>query len=158
MTGRVTIRLPARRRGGRRGRVVGADVAPDAPGAATPPIPGRVPRAARVLALAHHWQALIRSGAVRDQADLARLVGLSRARVTQVMNLLWLAPEIQEAVLEGRTDGPGAERSLRIVAATPVWATQQKQWHRRRTHSIPPVNGLPDTLPNNNALNGARST
>ena len=44
-----------------------------------------------MLALAHHWQGLIRSGAVRDQAELARLVGVSRARVSRVMRLLDLA-------------------------------------------------------------------
>jgi hypothetical protein len=78
VSGRVTVRLPARRRGGRRGSAVGADVAAGAPDAATPPIPERIPRVARVLALAHHWRGLIRSGAVRDQAELARLVGVSR--------------------------------------------------------------------------------
>ena len=131
MSGQVTVRLPARRRGGRRGPAVGGDVAPGAPHAATPPIPERIPRVARVLALAHHWQGQIRSGAVRDQADLARLVGVSRARVTQVMNLLWLAPDIQEAVLGGKVDGPGVEKALRAVAEVPLWTEQRRIY---RTH------------------------
>ena len=68
------------------------------------PTPERIPRAARVLALAHRWRGLIRSGAVKDQADLARLVEVSRARVTQVMGLLLRAPDIQVAVLFGEVD------------------------------------------------------
>lgn len=104
---------------------MGADVAPGAPDAAPAPTPARIPRIARVLALAHHWQGLIGSGAVRDQADLARLVGVGRARVTQVMSLLWLAPDIQEAVLFGEVGKPAAERMLRIVAAEALWSRQR---------------------------------
>lgn len=54
----------------------------------------------------------------------ARLVGVSRARVTQVMRLLDLAPDIQEAVLDGHLDGPGAEVALRKTADELVWARQ----------------------------------
>lgn len=79
----------------------------------------RIPRAARVLALAHKWRALIRSGAVKDQAELARLVGVSRARVTQVMGLLWLAPDVQEAVLFGEIEVD--ERGLRERAREVMW-------------------------------------
>lgn len=118
MSGRVTVRLPTRR-GGRRGPAVGADVAPGVDPAPSP-THERIPRVARVLALAHHWQELIRSGAVRDQADLARLVGVSRARVTQVMSLLWLAPHVQEQILSGQLDV--AETSLRRLATLPLWS------------------------------------
>jgi hypothetical protein len=123
VSGRVTIQLPARR-GRRRGRCVGADIAPGAPDAASAPTRERVPRVARVLALAHHWQGLIRSGAVRDQADLARLVGVSRARVTQIMSLLWLAPHIQEAVLTGMICATG-EQALRKAASQRLWSKQR---------------------------------
>jgi len=90
---------------------------PKSPETETPP--ERIPRAARVLALAHKWRGLIRSGAVKDQAELARLVGVSRARVTQVMGLLWLAPNVQEAVLFGDVDVD--ERGLRERAGEVVW-------------------------------------
>ena len=84
MTAQVTVRIRERRgRRGRTGLVAAAEVPVAPPTAATlspPTAPARVPRVARVLALAHHWQGLIRSGAVRDQAELARLVGVSRAR------------------------------------------------------------------------------
>lgn len=51
------------------------------------------------MALAIHFEGLIRQGVVRDYADLARLGGVTRARITQIMNLLNLAPEIQEVLL-----------------------------------------------------------
>ena len=81
------------------------------------PTQGRVPRVARQLALAHKIEAMIREGELRDLADAARAMGLTRARVTQVMNLLLLAPAIQEAILRlppvtsGRD--PVAERRFR---------------------------------------------
>ncbi|MGE0193805.1 MAG: hypothetical protein AB7T63_17405 [Planctomycetota bacterium] len=86
------------------------------------PPPERIPRAARVLALAHKWRALIRSGSVKDQAELARLVGVSRARITQVMGLLWLAPHVQEAVLFGEIEVN--ERGLRTAAGAVEWREQ----------------------------------
>lgn len=51
------------------------------------------------MALAIRFEWLIREGHVRDYADLARLGGVTRARITQIMNLLNLAPEIQEELL-----------------------------------------------------------
>lgn len=131
MTGQVTVPLPARRLG-HRGRAVGANVAPGAAGTATAPTPDRIPRAARVLALAHHWQALLRTGAVRNQADLARLVGVSRARVTQVMGLLNLAPQVQEGVLlscgSKREAAVVGHAALSRIASEPLWDVQRSTW------------------------------
>src|SRR5262245_32209472 len=52
-------------------------------------------RVARMLALAHRCAALIASGAAPDRAELARRLGLSRARMTQLLDLTLLAPDIQ---------------------------------------------------------------
>jgi hypothetical protein len=97
---------------------------------------GRVPRIARLLALAHRYASLVESGDVRDYADVARLAGVSRARVTQIMNLLHLAPDIQEALLDlPRTlDGPDAlhEKDVRPIAAVPEWARQRAMWRAVR--------------------------
>ena len=69
----------------------------------TPPSPklepGRVSRVARLTALAIRFQELLRSGQVASYAELAELGHVSRARVTQIMNLLLLAPDIQEQIL-----------------------------------------------------------
>ena len=97
-------------------------------------LPGRVPRVARLLALAHRFENLIRDGEVRDYADLARLGHVTRARLSQVMNLLNLAPDIQEAILflppatQGRD--PIYERQLRPIMAVLDWKKQRRMWAR----------------------------
>jgi len=93
------------------------------------PQPGRHIRAAQVLALALQFQQMIDSGEVRDYADLARLGYVSRERISQIMMLVWLAPDIQEAVLRlppysGRA--PFSETALRRIAKTPLWEDQRK--------------------------------
>ena len=60
---------------------------------------GRPSRIACLLALAHRFDELVRSDTVKDYAELARLGHITRARVSQIMNLLNLAPEIQEYLL-----------------------------------------------------------
>jgi hypothetical protein len=57
---------------------------------------GGVPRVARLMALALRFENLIRKGRVADYSDLARLGHVSRARLTQIMNLLLLAPDNPE--------------------------------------------------------------
>ncbi len=58
--------------------------------------PVHVPRLARLMALAIRFDGLLRSGAIIDQAQLARLGKVSRARISQILNLLHLAPENPE--------------------------------------------------------------
>lgn len=86
-----------------------------------PPEP-RVPRAARLLALAHHIDRLIEGGRLRDYADAARRLGVTRARLTQVMNLLLLSPALQEAILV--TDRAPSERTLRRLVRVADWQLQ----------------------------------
>lgn len=86
---------------------------------------------ARRLALAHRIAGDIESGHYADQADVARHHGLTRARLTQLMNLLLLAPDIQEEVLAleypaGRE--PITERTLRRVLRSLVWEHQRALW------------------------------
>ena len=98
------------------------------------PEPVRRPaKVARQLALAHHLQAAIERGLVADQAALARKLGLTRARVTQLFDLLMLAADLQELVLAlEAVDGaePMAERTLRTVAHAGTWAEQRAAWAR----------------------------
>ena len=93
---------------------------------------GRIPRVSRLMALAIKFDSLLETGAVRDQAELAELGHVTRARVTQIMNLIHLAPDIQEAILflPRVTEGadPIAERHLRQVVAQPLWAQQHRLW------------------------------
>jgi len=91
------------------------------------------------MALAIRFDGLLREGAVTDQAEFARLGHVSRARVTQIMNLLHLAPDIQEAILflppvvEGRD--PISERDLRPIAAEVDWGRQRGKWESLIHHA-----------------------
>lgn len=92
----------------------------------------RVPRVARLMALAIKIDGLIESGAITDQAEAAQLGHVTRARMTQIMNLLLLAPDIQEALLNlprvksGRD--PIVETHLRPIAAEADWERQRRHW------------------------------
>jgi hypothetical protein len=96
---------------------------------------GRVPRVSRLMALAIRFDQLIRDGVVVDQAELARLGHVTRARLTQVMNLLCLAPDIQEALLllpaMERGRNVVNEHELRPIAAMADWQKQRRVWRRR---------------------------
>lgn len=94
--------------------------------------PGRVPRVSRLMALAIRLERLLAEGVARDYADLARLGGVTRARLTQIMNLTLLAPDIQEALLflPRTLRGRDAiqEPHLRPLALIPDWRKQRKLW------------------------------
>ena len=123
----------------KRGKRVAFHEQPPAP----KPAPVRRPaRVARMLALAHHLQGAIDRGLVPDRAAVARRLGLTRARVTQVLDLLLLAPDLQVKVLEMEAvDGlePTSERALRAVAHAGRWAEQRVAWVAARGSEKPLV-------------------
>lgn len=94
--------------------------------------PGNIPRIARLLALAIRFEGLVRSGEVKDYADLACLGMVSRARITQIMNLLLLAPDVQEAILflprTIKGYDPITEHHIRPLTRMPDWGKQRKMW------------------------------
>ena len=112
----------------KRGRRVAFHDTPPAP----KPEPVRRPAyAARMLALAHHLQGAIDRGLVPDRAAVARRLGFTRARVTQLLDLLLLAPDIQVQVLEMEAvDGrePASERALLAVVRAGSWVEQRAAW------------------------------
>jgi len=93
-----------------------------------PPEPVRRPaRVAVMLALAHKIQDAIDRGVARDRAEVARRLGLTRARLTQLMDLTLLAPDIQEQILFSESvDGvePMSERELRKLRSSGLWQDQ----------------------------------
>jgi hypothetical protein len=95
---------------------------------------GRVPRVSRFMALAIRFDQLIRDGVVADQAELARLGHVTRARLTQIMNLLSLAPDIQEHILFLSPTVQGrdaiAEKPLRPIVGETDWRKQRQMWQR----------------------------
>jgi hypothetical protein len=89
----------------------------------------RVPRVAKLMALAIVFDQLIRDGVVADQAELAKFGRVTRARMTQIMDLLSLAPAIQEQLLEASVSGL-TERRLRPIAAESNWQAQSQMWEK----------------------------
>jgi hypothetical protein len=94
--------------------------------------PGRIPRVARLAALALRFEGLVRTGTVANFAEIAVLGHVTRARVSQVINLLNLAPDILETVLflprsERRRDLIHL-RQLQPIASTHDWQKQRRRW------------------------------
>jgi len=118
-----------------RGRlVIAAESAPPSP------TPGRVPRVARLMALAIVFDRMLREGKVQDQSELARLTHVTQPRMTQLMNLNLLAPDIQEALLHlpriVRGKVPITERHLRPIAAEVDWRRQRECWPKLKSKFI----------------------
>ncbi|MBK9129711.1 MAG: hypothetical protein IPM13_18295 [Phycisphaerales bacterium] len=92
-------------------------------------------RLARRLALAHHVEDLIERGVLRDHADAAAVLGISRPRMSQLAALLALSPAIQERILTGQL--ACSEREMRHVAAQPLWDEQTRMVEAlaQRTHT-----------------------
>ena len=99
------------------------------------PTLGCVPRVSRLLALALHMDDLCRRGEVTEYAELARLALVTRARMTQIMSLVLLAPDIQEEILflprSDRGRNPIQEKMVRSIAAVPDWRKQRVMWRKR---------------------------
>ncbi|HPA82903.1 MAG TPA: hypothetical protein PLS95_18930 [Thermoanaerobaculales bacterium] len=103
----------------------------DRPPRPKPELVRRPAKVARMLALAHHLQNAIDRGLVADRAAVARKLGFTRARITQLLDLLLLAPDIQARVLELEAiDGvePMSERALRAVAHAGAWDAQRLRY------------------------------
>ena len=101
----------------------------------------RTPRIARLLALARHIDRLVHSGAIGSYAAAARLGHVSRARMSQIMSLLQLAPDVQEQLLflPHPTRGRSAPvlRQVLTVAAALDWQEQRRRWRQLRRATPP---------------------
>ncbi len=93
---------------------------------------GRIPRISKLMALAIRFDQLLKDGVVANQSELARLAHVTQPRMTQIMNLLNLAPNIQEEILhlpevtEGRD--PITERDMRSIGSHLYWLEQRAAW------------------------------
>jgi hypothetical protein len=98
--------------------------------------PGRVPRVARLMALALHFDDQVRRGLIQNYAALADLGHVTRARISQIMNLLNLATDVQGAILflprteHGRD--PIHLAQLQPIASTIDWRKQRRLWAELR--------------------------
>ena len=91
-----------------------------------------MPRVAKLLALAHRFERLLHDGVVRDYAELGQLGHVTRARVSQIMSLLFLAPDLQEEILFLPPTIQGRDRvqmrHVLPIAAVPDWKKQRQRW------------------------------
>ncbi len=98
-----------------------------------PPREPRIPRVVELLRKAIEWQGLLQSGNAANQADIARREGITRARVTQVMGMLRLAPEIQDKILNSPATlpyRPVTERMLRPIGSIADQREQVREFHK----------------------------
>jgi len=106
---------------------------------------GRVPRVSRLLALALRLDELVRAGVIVDYATLAELAHVSRARISQIMNLLVLAPDIQETLLflprTERGRDPIHLRQLQPLAAVLDWREHRTLWRTLQASKGPVLPG-----------------
>jgi hypothetical protein len=96
--------------------------------------PGRVSRVAKLLALAHRFEEMLREDVVSSYAELAQLGQVTPARVAQVMALLGLAPDIQEAILflPRTVRGRDPIQMYDVLPLTMVldWKIQRRLWEQ----------------------------
>ena len=108
----------------------------EAPATPRPVVPpGRVPRVSRWMALALRFEKLLREGHVVSYSELARLGHVTNARISQLMNLLHLAPDIQETILflprTQRGRAPIILHDFQPIAAQWDWREQRRPWAKR---------------------------
>lgn len=104
------------------------------PGKAKPtpdcPTAGRTPRVSKLMALAIEIDRMVRSGEAKDFAEVARMAGVTRARMSQILSMLNLAPDIQEQLLNlpqtKRGKDAVGEHHLRAVCGALDWEMQRR--------------------------------
>ena len=127
MTVECDFRFRRRGRGFRKEIVDGADPPPQVVET------GRIPRVSRLMALAIRFEQLLRAGQIDSYAELAELGHVTRARLTQIMNLTLLAPDLQEQILFlpriAQGQRPILIRQLQPIALAPDWRRQRRMWN-----------------------------
>jgi hypothetical protein len=99
-----------------------------------PKPPARIPRIARLMALAIHYQEMLRTGEANDMIELSRRAKVSQPRMSQIMALNLLAPEIQTALLDLPPQSKGKpflhEKRIRPITAMLEWSEQRVAWQQ----------------------------
>lgn len=104
--------------------------------AGPPPEPptsrGRIPRISKLMALAIRFDQLLANGEIASMSELACIAHVTQPRMTQIMNLLHLAPDIQEELLNlppvHAGEDPITERDIRPITTILNWAKQRRAW------------------------------
>ncbi|MBL6459044.1 hypothetical protein JMJ55_27320 [Belnapia sp. T6] len=129
----ITVRVPLtiRSRGGRK-----LVVTPD--GSTSEPAPARTradPALVKALARAHRWKRLLESDRYGSLAELARVERIDRSYLGKMLRLTLLAPDIVEALLDGRQPPELALAAL----STPLPSRWDKQRLALAGAAFPPV-------------------
>jgi hypothetical protein len=136
--GTLTIRIPMRlqRRGGRK-----LIVTPEG-AAVSPPKPRRDETLITALVRAHRWRRKIESGQAKSITDLAGQESVTDAYVCRLLPLTCLAPEIMEAILDGRQ--PKGLRLAEMLGNGPLaWEDQRGAWGTSRSSAPLAQHGTP---------------
>ncbi|HNV85731.1 MAG TPA: recombinase family protein [Candidatus Omnitrophota bacterium] len=82
------------------------------------------------LLLAHQIQQMLDSGRAKDLKQISEWTGMSKARLQQIMNLLFLCPRIQEDILtlEQASLAKISEYNVRSINQEIDWAKQTSLW------------------------------
>jgi hypothetical protein len=119
----LTIRIPIRlqRRGGRKLIMTPEGVAMSTPKAR----PDET--LIKALVRAHRWRRTIESGRAKSMTDLSEQEGITDAYVCRLLPLTCLAPDIVEAILDGRQ--PKGLRLAEVLGNGPLaWEEQRSVW------------------------------
>lgn len=98
-----------------------------------PPWEPKTPRVVELLRKAIEWKALLESGKITSQAKIARKEGITRARVTHIMGMLRLDPQIQEqiqSIPDGVHRSSLTERMLRPITAITDYHDQNLEFQK----------------------------
>jgi hypothetical protein len=115
---------------GRPGRLENKIIATHGPAPDAESAGNAIPRIARLMALAIRFDGLLRKERIQDYAELARLGRVTRARMTQIMKLLDLAPDIQEQILFLPPVKGLNERNLRSIVSRTDWRDQRRLFRK----------------------------
>ena len=119
----VTVRMTFRKRGGRK-----LVISPTGADAWAPPR-ARVDNAmVKALARAHRWQKMLDAGRYQTVRDLAEAEGINPSYVALVLRLTLLAPEIVEAILDGRHNAERVNLDRLMEPFSVVWPEQNRQF------------------------------
>ncbi len=102
----------------------------------------RPARIAMILALARKYERMVNSRKVESFTDLAMKSGLTKARISQLMDLTLLAPDLQRVIMRLQsTDGiePVTERGIRKLVNVVGWGEQRREWGRMISGSLSPL-------------------
>jgi hypothetical protein len=93
-----------------------------------PMVQGQPPRITKLMALAVRLEGLLEGGVAKGYADLGRLGGISRSRMTQILNLRNLAPALQEHLLKLQGENGEihrmTEKAVRQISGIMDWREQ----------------------------------